>query len=186
MKIYINYESSKKHIYTNNYQSVKSIIYQYLCENTISDDVDNFFTYLMKNPIQVIICLLISLLPIIILPLGFISTTSCLIKVIIEKSITSIGKYLVCTLGKITLFSRIKLLIVIVKYISFLLMIFVIITLPLLILCITMKGYSIIDNPNNMCGAISVGNTTGFVLTIIFVFIYLFHRSGNYIINFII
>jgi len=126
------------------------------------------------------------LLPIIILPLGFISATSCLIKVIIEKSISSIGKYLVCTLGKVTLFSRIKLLIFIFKYIIFILMIFVIITLPLLLLCVTLKGYSIMDNPKKMCGAISAGNTAGLVLTMVFLGIYICHRCGNYFINFLI
>jgi len=225
MKIYINYENKKKNINTKNYQSIKSIIYQYLSENNINNDIENFFIdykgihldidfslekynilnnyilnlykkkrggdfaffkYLFKNPIQVIICLLISFLPLIILPMGFISATSCLIKVIIEKSINSIGKYLVCTLGKVTLFSRVKLLIFIIKYIIFFLMIFVIITLPLLLLCVTLKGRSIMDNPKNMCGAISAGNTAGMVLTIAFLGIYLCHRCGNYIINFLI
>ena len=225
MKIYINYENKKKNINTNNYQSIKSIIYQYLSENNINNDIEDFFidykgihldidfslekynildnyilnlykkkkggvfdfiSYLTKHPVQVIFCLLISLLPIIILPLGFISATSCLIKVIIEKSISSIGKYLVCTLGKVTLFSRIKLLIFIFKYIIFILMIFVIITLPLLLLCVTLKGYSIMDNPKKMCGAISAGNTAGLVLTMVFLGIYICHRCGNYFINFLI
>lgn len=225
MKIYINYENKRKNINTDNYQSIKSIIYQYLSENNINNDIEDFFivykgihldidfslekynildndtlilykkkkggdfaffTYLFRNPIQVIFCLLISLLPIIILPMGFISATASLIKVIIEKSINSIGKYLVCTLGKVTLFSRIKLLIFIIKYIVFLLMIFVIITLPLLLLCVTLKGRSIMDNPKNMCGAISAGNIAGMVLTLVFLGIYLCHRCGNYIINFFI
>ena len=225
MKIYINYKKKTKYINTNNYQSIKSIIYKYLNENNINNDVEDFFieyngthldvnfslekynilddcilklhkkkrgggfeffTYLFKNPVQVIFCLLISLLPIIILPMGFISATASLIKVIIEKSINSIGKYLVCTLGKVTLFSRIRLIIFIIKYIVFILMIFVIITLPLLLLCITLKGHSIMDNPKNMCGAISAGNTAGIVLTIVFIGIYVCHRCGNYIINFLI
>jgi hypothetical protein len=225
MKIYINYKNKTEYINTNNYESLKSIIYKYLCKNKIDTNIDDFFieyngihldvnfslekynildnyilklhkkkrgggfeffTYLFKNPIQVIFCLLISLLPIIILPMGFISATSSLIKVIIEKSINSIGKYLVCTLGKVTLFSRIKLIIFIIKYIVFILMIFVIITLPLLLLCITLKGHSIMDNPKNMCGAISAGNIAGIVLTIVFIGIYICHRCGNYIINFLI
>ena len=225
MKIYINYENKRKNINTNNYQSIKSIIYQYLSENNINNEIDDFFIdykgihldidfslekynildnyilnlykkkrggdfaffkYLIKNPVQVLFCLLISLLPLIILPLGFISATSCLIKVIIEKSINSIGKYLVCTLGKVTLFSRIKLLIFIIKYVIFFLMIFVIITLPLLLLCVTLKGRSIMDNPKNMCGAIKAGNIAGMVLTMVFLGIYICHRCGNYFINFLI
>ena len=221
MKLYIIYENIKIKITTQNYQSIKSIIYQYLSENNLKDDIDNFYlnyngayldnnmslekyniyenftlnlnikkkggdcfiSYALRNPLQVIICLLLSLLPIIILPLGFISATSCLIKVIIEKSISSIGKYLVCVLGKVTLYSRVKFIIIGIKYIVFILMIYVIITLPLLLLCVTLKGYSIMDNPKNMCGGISAGNIAGMVLTIVFVFIYVAHRCGNYIIN---
>jgi hypothetical protein len=65
-------------------------------------------------------------------------------------------------------------------------MIYVIITLPLLILCITLKGYSILDNPKNMCSAISAGNIAGTMLTILFIIIYCLHRCGNFIINFLI
>jgi len=43
MKIYINYENKKKNINTNNYQSIKSIIYQYLSENNINNDIEDFF-----------------------------------------------------------------------------------------------------------------------------------------------
>jgi hypothetical protein len=224
MKIYINYENKKVYINTKNYESIKSIIYHFLIENNINNDVDDFFldyngihldsnfslekfditencilnlnkknrggdsffNFVMKNPIQVSICLLIALLPIFILPLGFISSTACMIKVIIEKSIASIGKYLVCTLGKTTLFSRMNLVIFMIKYIIFILMIYVIITLPLLILCITLKGHSIMDNPKNMCGAINAGSMSGMVLTMVFLGIYLCFRGGNYVINFLI
>jgi hypothetical protein len=224
MKIYINYENKKVYVNTKNYESIKSIIYHFLLENNIKDDIDDFFldyngmhldsnfslekydiienyilnlnkknrggdsffNFAMKNPIQVTICLLIALLPIFILPLGFISSTACMIKVIIEKSISSIGKYLVCTLGKTTLFSRINLVIFMIKYVVFILMIYVIITLPLLILCITLKGHNVMDNPKNMCSPISAGSMAGMVLTMVFLGIYLCFRGGNYVINFLI
>jgi hypothetical protein len=131
MKLYINYDNNKKYIHTSNFQSIKSIIYQYLSENKIDNEVDDFYmdynglyldsnlsiekynildnyilnlnkktkggnsfmTYVSKNPLRVIICLLIAFLPIIILPMGFISATASLLKVIIQKSISSIEKY---------------------------------------------------------------------------------------------
>jgi hypothetical protein len=232
MKIYINYENKKKYINTCNYQSIKSIIYQYLCENNINKNIENFFldynglyldtnfslekynildnfvlnlnikkkggkknkskdknsflSYLSKNPMKVGICLLLALLPVILLPLSFISTTSCLLELILKKSIDSIGKYLVCVLGKITLFRRIKLLIFIFKYSVFTLMVYVIITLPLLLLFTTIKGHSIIDNPKDLCSPIGISNTIGLILTVLYFFIYSTYRCGNYIIDFFI
>jgi hypothetical protein len=147
---------------------------------------NSFMSFASKNPGTVILCLLISLLPILILPFGFISLTSSLIKIIMEKSINSIGKYLVCRLGKITLFSRIKILIFIFKYIIFILMVYVIITLPLILLCVTIKGYSVLENPKNMCSPLNVGSLTGLFLTLLYMIIYLLYRSGNLIIDFLI
>jgi hypothetical protein len=146
----------------------------------------SFFSYVASNPIQVFIAFIIALLPMAILPLGFIPLTSTLIKVIIESSLDGLGKYLVCTLGKTTLYKRLKIFLVIVKYTIFILMIFVIITFPLLILCVTLKGHSIGDNPTSMCGGINAGNTAGLVLTMVFVMIYFGLRVGNYILGFFI
>jgi len=224
MKLYINYDNNKTYIHTSNFQSIKSITYQYLSENKIDNEVDDFYmdynglhldnnlsiekynisenytlnlnkktkggnsfmSYASKNPLRVVICLLIALLPLIILPMGFISATASLIKVIIEKSMSSIEKYLICNLGKITLCRRIRFIIFLIKYTIFFLMIFVIITLPLLILCITLKGHSILDNPKDMCSALSAGNIAGTILTMLFILIYCLHRCGNFIINFLI
>jgi hypothetical protein len=224
MKIYLQFNNSKKIFKTNPYESIKSIIYNFIDKNKINDDYKNYFLefnglylyendclekyniqnnsvinvnqkkkggnsiikYAMDNPWQFFICILISLLPIFILPLGFISILSSFIKIIIEKSFYSIGKYLVCNYGKITLFHRIKFLITIIKYIIFILIIFVIITFPILLLCLTIKGYSITDNPQNMCSPLKTSNLTGLILTIFFVIIYFSYRCGNYIIQFLI
>ena len=227
MKIFINYENIKIPLNTKAYQSINSIINEYLKENNNITKYENyddylldyngillnknlslekynildnsilnirekvkggnsFITFAMHNIILVIIVFIIALLPIFILPLGFIPLTSSLIKTIIEKSFDTIGKYLVCTLGRVTLFKRMKFIIFIIKYIIFLLMIFVIITFPLILLCVTLKGQTITDNPKNVCGAINAGNISGYVLTMIFVFIYLFFRIGDYIIDFFI
>jgi hypothetical protein len=226
-EIYIKYENKKSLINTNNYQSIASIINDYLKKDDNDGDTDNthdisdyfldyngiylncnfslekynicnnseltlnkkkrggnsFFSFAAKNPIMVAICMIIALLPIILLPMGYIPSTATLISIIIKKSINTIGKYLVCTLGKITLFNRLLFLADVIKYIMFILMIFVIITFPLIILCITVKGHSIMDNPKNMCKAIKTGKTAGIVLTMIYLFIYLTFRGVNFFVN---
>lgn len=227
MKIFINYENIKISLHTKEYQSVNSIINEYLKKNSkmtkyknnddysldyngillnknlslekynitdnsilnITEKVkggNSFISFAMHNIILVILVFIIALLPIFILPLGFIPLTSSLIKTIIEKSFNTIGTYLVCTLEKITLFKRMKFIIFIIKYVIFLLMIFVIITFPLILLCVTLKGQTITDNPKNVCGAISAGNISGSILTMIYVFIYILYRGGDYVIDFFI
>ena len=146
----------------------------------------SFFKYAKKHKLLVAISLIIAILPIFILPMGFIPLTASLIKIIIEKSTATIGKYLVCTLGKVTMFKRMNTLIFIIKYFIFLLMIFIIITFPLVLLCITLKGHSITDDPKKMCKPLSAGNISGIVLTIVYVMTYLFFRGGNVVFNIII
>lgn len=220
MKILINYKDNKNIIYTKNYQSVKSIINQFIVENKIDNEYDNFLLdyngislnndYSLEkysidenstlNIIEkkkggaqnvpkyaiIIISVIIALIPIFILPLGVIPLTSSFIKIIIEKSMYTIGKYLVCTLGKSTIWNRVKLILFFFKYTVFFLMIFVLITFPLILLCISVKGHSILDDPKNMCGPISIGNTAGVILTIIFIFFYIIFRCGDYILEWLI
>jgi hypothetical protein len=226
MKIYIKYENNKIILNTNNYQSINSIIYEYLEKNNITDNVENYYinyngicldkdfslekyniidnttielfkkikggvnstaeTFSSKNKFFVFCVVIIVILPIFILPMGFMSLTSSLLENIISKSILSIGNYLVCVLGKKTLFSRIRIFLFILKYIFFILMIFVIITFPLILLCITLKGKSILDNPKNMCSPINVGHQAGMILTILYIILYLIFRGGNYILETII
>ena len=184
-----NYFLDYNGIYLNNNYSLEKYNIE---ENTVlnlNDKVkggSSFFSYIASNPLQVFIVFIIALLPMIILPLGFIPLTSTLIKIIIETSVDGLGKYLVCTLGKTTLYKRMKMLLIIIKYIIFILMIFVIITFPLLILCVTLKGHSIGDDPQSMCGGINAGNTAGLVLTMVFIFMYMGLRMGNYILGFFI
>lgn len=140
----------------------------------------------MNRILIIILGIVIGLIPIFILPLGFIPLTAGLIKVIVEKSINTVCKYLVCTLGKVTLYSRIKFFLIIIKYTTFILMIYVLMTFPLILFCISLKGHSILDNPKSMCGAISAGSTTGIVLTMIFIMIYACFKFGDYLINFFI
>ena len=117
---------------------------------------------------------------------GFIPTLASLLKFIIDNGVGKFCKYLLCKLGKITLYRRVKLIILIIKYVIFILMIYVIITFPLIIWCITIKGHTIKDDPNTMCSAISTGNLAGMILTFGYILIYLMLRCGNYVLNFLI
>jgi hypothetical protein len=213
MDIYIKYELNKSIFNTKKYQSIKSIIYNYLEINNISDNVENYFldyngSYLdddyslerynierksiltlnkkikggtTRNRILTILFgVLIGLMPIFILPLGFIPLTAGLIKIIVEKSLNTICKYLVCTLGKVTLYSRIKIGLWVLKYTAFLLMIYVLMTFPIIIYCVSIKGHTILDNPKSMCGAINAGSLTGLILTSLFLLIYACFKFGDY------
>lgn len=141
----------------------------------------DFFSFIVKNPFTVFIVFVIAILPIFILPTGFLPLISGLIKNIVEKSIDSICKYLACVLGKKTLYKRIKLLLVFLQYIVFFLMIYIVISFPIILLCITLKGYNITDNPLNMCSPLKMGNMIGLIVTILYIGIYLLYRGGNYI-----
>ena len=222
MKIYIKYLDNKILINTTNYQSINSIINDYITAHNITDNINDFFidyngkylnpdfsletyniednmivtlnkrvkggdggfgSFAKKHPLLVTFCFLISILPIIILPMGFMSAFASFLKIMISKGLASIGKYLVCDLGKITLYKRMNLIISIFKYLIFALMIYVIITFPLIILCITLKGHSITEDPKKMCKPINVGTLSGIILTCVYFLIYLLLRCGNYILN---
>jgi hypothetical protein len=136
-----------------------------------------------KNPFFIGICILIILVPLFILPMGFIPALSNFIKVILDKSFSSICRYLACDLGKKTLVSRIKFIIWIIKIVIFALMIYVTLTLPLSILCMTLKGKSIFDNPKALCKPYETGTLAGTILTVLYIMIYLCFRAGTYILN---
>ena len=224
MKIYINYNNNKKIINTQNYQSINSILYHYLNEHNLNNNIEDYYfnyngiyldgnnslekyeindesvltlnikqkggnsftSFAKANPGIVTIAFMISLAPIVILPTGLIPATSSLIKTIIEKSIASIGKYLVCDLGKVTLFSRIGFFLSFIKYVMFILMIYVLITFPLILFCITLKGHNVLDSPQSMCSPISTGSLVGLILTAIYIMMYIGFRFGDYIIDFFI
>jgi hypothetical protein len=222
MKVFIKYLNNKVLLNTKKYQSIKSIINDYIIETNINDEIDNFyldyngnylnldnslekyniqddciltlnkklkggeggfFKYFMKNKLLVFILMVIAFMPVFLLPMGFFPVLSSLIKVIIDKSLDSISKYLICDLGKVTLVKRFRFLTFFIKYVIFILIVYVMITLPLIILCVTLKGHSIKDDPKSMCKPINVGSTAGLILTIIYFLIYSWYRFGNYIIN---
>ena len=221
MKIYIKYLSNKNYLINiDNYQSINSIINQYLVEQKYNSDYldnyfidyngqilnknyslekyeisentiltlhqrqkggSNFFSFAYSNPITVFIVFIIVLMPLFLLPMGFLPMLSSLIKVIIDKGFKTIGQYLVCVLGKKTLFSRFSFIISLLKYVLFILLIYVIITFPLVLLCITLKGHNVLDDPSSICKPISTGTTAGIVNTMIFFLFYFIYRGANLI-----
>ena len=168
MKIYIKYINKKSLINTNNYQSVNSIIYEYLNKNNINNtDINDYFLeyngiilnkdyslekyqideklektniYIIplinlnrkikggasnKNKFIIIgMALLFSLLPIFLLPFGFFPSLASLIKIIIDKGLESLGRFLACDLGKVTMLKRMRTLVFIIKYVIFILLLF--------------------------------------------------------------
>ena len=141
----------------------------------------NFFSFAMKNPLLVFVVFMVALLPIFLLPTGIIPLISGLIKNIIQKSLDAIGKYLSCVLGKKTLYKRIKMILIFIEYAIGLSMVYIMISFPIVLLCITLKGHSLGDSPSSMCGPIKVGNMVGMLLMLCYVGLYLLFRCGNYI-----
>jgi hypothetical protein len=150
---------------------------------TLSRKIRGGASDLGKNPVIIGISIIIILIPLFILPMGFIPALSNFIKVILDKSFSSVSRYLACDLGKKTLVSRIKFLIWIVKIVIFALMIYVTLTLPLSILCMTLKGTSIFDDPKALCKPYETGTLAGTILTALYIMIYICYRAGDYILH---
>lgn len=140
-----------------------------------------FLSFAMKNPFLVFVVFIIALLPIFLLPTGVIPLVSGLIKNIVEKSLDAIGKYLSCVLGKKTLYKRMKLILIFLEYAIGVSMVYIMISFPIVLLCITLKGHSLGDNPSSMCSPIKVGNMIGMLLMLCYVGLYVLFRCGNYI-----
>ena len=125
MKIIINFQNKKNIYEIKKYQSIYSIINEYLNMNNINDDIDNyyldyngkyldkkmslekykikdnftvtlnkknkggnsFFSFAKKYPYVIFIVFIIVLLPLFILPTGFVPTVSSLLHLIIQNSI---------------------------------------------------------------------------------------------------
>ena len=130
---------------------------------------------------------IIVFLPIIILSLGFIPAFSSMLGIILQKSFGKIFDYLECNLGKKTLVSRFKWLSMsVVQYLILGLIIYIIITLPLTILCTMLKGESIFENPLNLCKPVKTANSASTILIIFYFLFYFMLRYGNWIGNIIL
>ena len=144
---------------------------------------NDFMTFAKNNYYTVMIVFVICLLPILILPLGFFPALSSLIGIITVKSTKAFGHYLTCNLGKITLYKRLSYFLWLLKYPVFFLMIFAIITFPLILLAITLKGHNILDEPKSLCSAITIGNTSGLIVTMIYILIYGIYRGFDFVLK---
>jgi hypothetical protein len=146
----------------------------------------NFFNFVKNNLILSIFIIIIVFLPCFLLPVGYISSFSTMLKVIFDRSIDSVSKFLVCKFGKITIVKRIRFVFSIFKFFIFILIIYITITLPVTILFLFLKGQQISDNPDLLCKPISYGNLVGMFLTFIYFILYILYRGLNKVLNFFI
>ena len=124
---------------------------------------------------------IIVLSPIVILCLGWIPSFSSMLGVIVQKTFKKIFSYLKCNLGKKTIASRFSWLAMnIVQYLIFGIAIYIIITVPLIMLESMLKGQNILSNPIGLCGPLSKAQNVASILVILFFFFYSMFRFGNF------
>jgi hypothetical protein len=124
---------------------------------------------------------IIVLSPIVILCLGWIPSFSSMLGVIVEKSFKKIFSYLKCNLGKKTLVSRFSWLATnMVQYFIFGIAVYILITVPLIMLESMLNGRNIISNPTGLCGPLSKAQNVASILVILFFFFYSMFRFGNF------
>lgn len=146
----------------------------------------NLWELIKKHPFLSLIIIIIILLPMFMLPVGYLPAMSSLIKIIVDRSFSSVSQFLVCNYGKSTLVSRFYFIISIFKFIFFILIIYVTITLPITILFIFLKGHKITDDPVAMCEPLKNGANVGGILTFLYFFFYILYRGLNKVFNFFI
>ncbi len=139
-----------------------------------------------KSGAMIFIMVLISLSPIYFMYIGIVPLKSFLSRRIMVKALEPLGKYLVCMLGKKTLYRRILLLTSIIKYFIFIFAVFVTFTLAFIALCVMMKGQSIFDSPENLTSPVNAGYVTGTIFTVIHMLTYLGYRWFDYFADFFI
>ncbi len=144
----------------------------------------------MSSGMFYFILFLITLSPIYFMYVGIVPLKSFLSRRILTTALQPFGKYLVCVLGKKTLYSRILLATSIIKYFIFILAVFVTFTLPFVILCILMgvfmKHNTLNDAPRKLKGPVNAGSTTGMIFTVLHMLIYFGYRWFDYTADFLI
>ncbi len=139
----------------------------------------SFFKLFKKYWYYVILIFLIALAPLGYLPAGLIPITATLLKIVFDQSIEKIGVYLATELGKFSLYNRMKLFTSIIKYIIFILIVYVSLTFPLLLLCFLFKGSLLGESPKHLCSPYNAATITGIILTILYLLIYNSYRSTS-------
>ncbi len=144
----------------------------------------------MKSGMFYFILFLITLSPIYFMYVGIVPLKSFLSRRILTTALEPFGRYLVCVLGKKTLYSRLILGTSIIKYFIFIFAVFVTFTLPFIVLCILMgvimKHNQITDSPSKLEGPVKAGYTTGMIFTMIHMITYFGYRWFDYVVDFFI
>jgi hypothetical protein len=137
----------------------------------------SFMKLFKKYWYWVLIIFAIALAPLAYLPLGLIPITASLLKIVFDQSFEKIGVYLATELGKYSLYNRLKLFTTIIKYVIFILIVYVSFTFPLMLLCFMLKGNLLGDSPKSLCSPYNAATITGLVLTVLYLLIYNSYRS---------
>ncbi len=135
------------------------------------------------------ILFLITLSPIYFMYVGIVPLKAFLSRRILTTALEPLGKYLVCVLGKKTLFNRILLSTSIIKYFIFILAVFITFTLPFIVLCVLMSALmkkNGFDSPAKLEKPVNAGYTTGVIFTLIHMLIYFGYRWFDYFADFFI
>ncbi len=213
VNVYSEYDPNKHIIYTKCAKvcNHKDGIYKYMKSNESNkygDDVNSNESTLtfevvpkLKGGIEVskstaksgmfyFILFLVTLSPIYFMYVGIVPLKSFLSRRILTTALEPLGKYLVCVLGKKTLYSRLILGTSIIKYFIFIFAVFVTFTLPFIILCILMgvfmKHNTLMDSPSKLEGPVKAGYTSGVVFTMVHMIIYFGYRWFDYFADFFI
>lgn len=142
--------------------------------------ISDFLKFFKKHWGYVILALLIAVIPLFTLPSGLIPISAALLKVVLDETFETLGLYLATNFGKYSLYNRFKFIISFLKYVIFILIVYVSITFPLLILTCIFKGKDLLDNPKGLCSPSNAAFITGIVLTTLYMFIYTYFRGfGN-------
>ncbi len=142
--------------------------------------ISDFLKFFKKHWGYVILALLIAVIPLFTLPSGLIPISAALLKTVLDESFETLGLYLATNFGKYSLYNRLKFIISFLKYVIFILIVYVSVTFPLLVLTCIFKGKDLLDNPKGLCSPSNAAFITGIVLTTLYMMIYTYFRGfGN-------
>jgi hypothetical protein len=142
--------------------------------------ISDFLKFFKKHWGYVILALIIAVIPLFTLPSGLIPISAALLKVVFDESFETLGLYLATNFGKYSLYNRLKFITSFLKYVIFILIVYVSVTFPLLILTCIFKGKDLLDNPKGLCSPSNAAFITGIVLTTLYMMIYTYFRGfGN-------
>lgn len=134
---------------------------------------------LWKKIIYYIIVFLIFLIPIFVLPMALDALSSNFLTEIMISVSKQMQSYLVCELKLTTLPGRIRWVINLIKYFFFIMFTYVVITVPIVMICLAVKGKTLESPPLSLCSPLGVGTTTGLIFTVIYFIFYFSFRFSD-------